>query len=112
MGPVGGLGGMGGGVVSGCSRLVMELLVWKSEGEGYGGVGGVHEIALKDQSSPVGILEVPCLRTFILTSSGSLCSHTDQIYLKRIIGRGTGRRVMGVHVAEAGPDASLHHVII
>lgn len=31
---------------------------------GWAGVG--HEIALKDQSSPVGILEVPCLvRAFI-----------------------------------------------
>lgn len=60
---MGGTGGCGG--LPGRLRQVMELLVWKSEGEGGGdgrsgcsGVGGGagHEIALKDQSSPVGIL--------------------------------------------------------
>lgn len=61
---------MGCGGLPGCLQQVMELLVWKSDGEGGGdggsGVEGAgHEIALKDQSSPVGILEVPCLRTFI-----------------------------------------------
>lgn len=57
---MGGTGGCGG--LPGRLRLVMELLVWKSEGEGGGdgrsgcSGGGGHEIALKDQSSPVGIL--------------------------------------------------------
>lgn len=40
----------------------MELLTWKSEGwvGGSGGSGG-HEIALKEQSSPLGTFEEPCL---------------------------------------------------
>lgn len=74
MGFMGGIGGCGG--LPGRLQQVMELLVWKSEGDGGsdgcsdggggGGRGVGHEIALKDPSSPMGILEVPCLiRTFV-----------------------------------------------
>lgn len=47
-----------------------------------GGRGVGHEIALKDQSSPVGTLEVPCLVSIFIPHERRISMHPHQEHLR------------------------------